>query len=79
MSDKITGRHPTHAETASRYARTRTRPGAPRHVDILANVVKATLGPRGRNAVLEQSYGSPTASPKPASCAASPASVKSPV
>jgi chaperonin GroEL len=29
-------------------------------VNILANAVKATLGPRGRNAVLEKSYGAPT-------------------
>lgn len=31
-----------------------------RGVNILANAVKATLGPKGRNAVLEKSYGSPT-------------------
>lgn len=30
-----------------------------RGVDKLANTVKITLGPKGRNAVLEQSYGSP--------------------
>jgi chaperonin GroEL len=29
-------------------------------VDILANAVKATLGPRGRNVVLDKSFGSPT-------------------
>ena len=29
-------------------------------VDVLANAVKATLGPRGRNVVLEKSFGSPT-------------------
>jgi len=29
-------------------------------VDTLANAVKATLGPRGRNVVIEKSYGSPT-------------------
>ena len=29
-------------------------------VNVLANAVKATLGPKGRNAVLEKSYGSPT-------------------
>lgn len=29
-------------------------------VDILANAVKITLGPRGRNVVLDKSYGSPT-------------------
>ncbi len=31
-----------------------------RGVDTLANAVKATLGPRGRNVVLEKSFGSPT-------------------
>ncbi len=29
-------------------------------VDILANAVKVTLGPRGRNVLLEKSWGSPT-------------------
>src|SRR6201996_9753722 len=29
-------------------------------VNILANAVKSTLGPKGRNAVLEKSYGAPT-------------------
>jgi len=29
-------------------------------VDVLANAVKATLGPRGRNVLLEKTYGSPT-------------------
>src|SRR5664279_795669 len=28
-------------------------------VDMLANAVKVTLGPRGRNVVLEKSWGSP--------------------
>ena len=31
-----------------------------RGVDTLANAVKVTLGPRGRNVVLERSFGSPT-------------------
>src|SRR5512147_799586 len=31
-----------------------------RGVDKLANAVKVTLGPRGRNVVLEKKYGSPT-------------------
>ncbi|MBA3581044.1 MAG: chaperonin GroEL [Gammaproteobacteria bacterium] len=31
-----------------------------RGVNILADAVKATLGPRGRNVVLEKSYGAPT-------------------
>src|SRR6516164_1478512 len=30
-----------------------------RGVDILANAVRVTLGPRGRNVVLEKSYGAP--------------------
>ena len=29
-------------------------------VDQLANAVKVTLGPKGRNVVIEKSYGSPT-------------------
>src|SRR4029077_18173896 len=29
-------------------------------VNVLANAVKATLGPKGRNAVLAKSYGPPT-------------------
>ena len=28
-------------------------------VDILANTVKVTLGPRGRNVVIDKSYGAP--------------------
>lgn len=31
-----------------------------RGVDKLADTVKTTIGPKGRNVVLEQSYGSPT-------------------
>ena len=31
-----------------------------REVDVLANAVKVTLGPKGRNVVLERSFGSPT-------------------
>ncbi|EPC03407.1 molecular chaperone GroEL [Litchfieldella anticariensis FP35 = DSM 16096] len=31
-----------------------------RGVDLLANAVKATLGPKGRNVVLEKSFGAPT-------------------
>src|SRR6201987_2397426 len=30
-----------------------------RGVDILANAVRVTLGPKGRNAVLEKSFGAP--------------------
>ncbi len=31
-----------------------------RGVNILANAVKVTLGPKGRNAILDKSYGAPT-------------------
>ena len=31
-----------------------------RGVDILNNAVKVTLGPKGRNVVLDKSYGAPT-------------------
>ena len=31
-----------------------------RGVNVLANAVKATLGPKGRNAVIDRSYGAPT-------------------
>ena len=29
-------------------------------VNVLANAVKVTLGPKGRNAVIEKSFGAPT-------------------
>ena len=31
-----------------------------RGVNVLANAVKMTLGPKGRNVVLEKSFGAPT-------------------
>src|SRR5579871_1136093 len=31
-----------------------------RGVNVLANAVKATLGPKGRNAIIEKSFGAPT-------------------
>ena len=31
-------------------------------VDILANTVKTTLGPKGRNVVIDKSYGAPWSS-----------------
>ena len=37
-------------------ARARVQAG----VDTLANAVKVTLGPRGRNVVIEKSWGAPT-------------------
>src|SRR5690625_5393240 len=36
------------------------RGGLKRGVDKLANAVKVTLGPRGRNVVIEKSFGAPT-------------------
>jgi chaperonin GroEL len=36
-----------------------------RGVDILADAVKVTLGPKGRNVIIDKSYGSP-ASPRTA-------------
>jgi chaperonin GroEL len=36
------------------------RRGLERGVDIVANAVKITLGPKGRNVVLEKKWGSPT-------------------
>ncbi|MEW6610211.1 MAG: chaperonin GroEL [Patescibacteria group bacterium] len=38
----------------------RARTSLKRGVDRLANAVKVTLGPRGRNVVLDKGYGSPT-------------------
>src|ERR1044071_6663876 len=37
-----------------------SRQGILRGVNHLANAVKVTLGPKGRNVVLERKYGSPT-------------------
>jgi chaperonin GroEL len=36
------------------------RRGLERGLNILADTVKVTLGPRGRNVVLEKKYGAPT-------------------
>ncbi|MDR2620443.1 MAG: chaperonin GroEL [Propionibacteriaceae bacterium] len=38
----------------------RARKGLEEGMDILANAVKVTLGPKGRNVVLEKSWGAPT-------------------
>ncbi len=35
------------------------REGITRGVDILANAVRVTLGPKGRNVILAKSYGAP--------------------
>ena len=37
-----------------------SRDGLKRGVDALANAVKVTLGPKGRNVVIQKSFGSPT-------------------
>ena len=36
------------------------RDGLKRGVDALANAVKVTLGPKGRNVVIDKKFGSPT-------------------
>jgi len=36
------------------------RDGIKRGVDALANAVKVTLGPRGRNVIINKSFGAPT-------------------
>ena len=36
------------------------RQGMLKGVNVLANAVKITLGPKGRNVVLEKSFGAPT-------------------
>jgi len=38
---------------------TRGREAILRGIDALSNAVKVTLGPKGRNVVLEQSFGAP--------------------
>jgi chaperonin GroEL len=39
---------------------TKAREKILRGVDTLANAVKVTLGPKGRNVVIEKSFGAPT-------------------
>ena len=38
----------------------KAREALKRGVDVLADAVKITLGPKGRNVVLDKSYGGPT-------------------
>ena len=38
----------------------KARAGMLEGVNILADAVKATLGPKGRNVILEKSFGAPT-------------------
>ncbi|MBM3442795.1 MAG: chaperonin GroEL [Bacteroidetes bacterium] len=42
------------------YFNTEARAKMKKGVDVLANAVKVTLGPKGRNVVLEKKFGSPT-------------------
>ena len=37
-----------------------SRQGILRGIDSLANAVKVTLGPKGRNVILDKKFGSPT-------------------
>jgi chaperonin GroEL len=39
---------------------TQARAEIAKGLNILANAVKVTLGPRGRNVVIEKSWGAPT-------------------
>ena len=43
-----------------------------RGVDILANAVKVTLGPKGRNVVLEKSFGVSMPKPRPRAASSFP-------
>jgi chaperonin GroEL len=42
------------------FFNTEARDGIKRGVDILANAVKVTLGPKGRNVILDKKFGAPT-------------------
>ena len=48
------------------YFSTDARDRMLRGVNILANAVKVTLGPKGRNVVIEKSFGAPPAPPRTA-------------
>ena len=41
------------------------RDGLKRGVDMLADAVKVTLGPKGRNVILDKKFGAPTTYHKP--------------
>jgi chaperonin GroEL (HSP60 family) len=45
-------------------------------VNILANAVKVTLGPKGRNVVLERPLTSLVTAPRPLPCSHKPSSAK---
>ena len=45
-----------------------------RGVDVLANAVRVTLGPKGRNVVLEKSFGAPRISKDGVTVLGTPAS-----
>ena len=42
------------------YFNTKSRENLRKGVDILANAVKVTLGPKGRNVILDKKFGAPT-------------------
>ena len=42
------------------YFNTKSREKLRKGVDILANAVKVTLGPKGRNVILDKKFGAPT-------------------
>ena len=50
----------THVKTKEVRFGEDSRARMARGVNILANAVKVTLGPKGRNVVLERSFGAPT-------------------
>src|ERR1700747_1818402 len=57
-STQEAGRGNTMAAKEVRFS-TEAREKMLRGVDILANAVRVTLGPKGRNVVLEKSFGAP--------------------
>jgi len=44
------------------------RDGLKRGVDALANAVKVTLGPKGRNVIISKSFGAPQVTKDGVSC-----------
>jgi chaperonin GroEL len=68
VSDKtpLTSRTPNELQTRSNYMakmiafNEEARRGLERGMNVLADAVKVTLGPRGRNVVLEKKWGAPT-------------------
>lgn len=62
ISEKIFHYHLNFLNTMAKQVifHTKAHEALQRGVDILANAVKITLGPRGRNVVLDKGYGAPT-------------------